>query len=157
LKALFKAYHRRASNYKFIKGLVHNLHKTGRQTLVQWYDFIQTILKSEENGGMRNIDIHNSPSEWYDITGKYLSAILPVILFVLWGHIAQVKAIPHFNMADKCYFHDINTLKRAFCEFQYCGSLEKCGRIFAEQKHSSWPQFVRYQSEGLPSVKFSAW
>ena len=33
-KALFKAYHCLAENFKFIKGLVHNLHKTGRRTLV---------------------------------------------------------------------------------------------------------------------------
>ena len=34
LKALFKAYHRLTENFKFIKELVHNLHKTGRRTLV---------------------------------------------------------------------------------------------------------------------------
>ena len=33
-KALFKAYDCLAENFKFIKGLVHNLHKTGRRTLV---------------------------------------------------------------------------------------------------------------------------
>ena len=33
-KALFKAYPRLAENFKFIKGLVHNLHKTGKHTLV---------------------------------------------------------------------------------------------------------------------------
>ena len=33
-KALFKAYQRLAENFKFIRGLVHNLHKTGRRTLV---------------------------------------------------------------------------------------------------------------------------
>ena len=33
-KALFKAYQRLAENFKFIKGLVHNLHKTGRCSLV---------------------------------------------------------------------------------------------------------------------------
>jgi len=58
-----------------------------------------------------------------------------------------MKAIPHFNMADNYYFCDINTLRGAFCKFQYCKSLEKCRRIFAEQKHSSWPHFARYQSE----------
>ena len=50
-----------ASHKIFIKGLVHNLHKTGRCTLVQWYCFIQTILKSEENVGMPNIEMRNSP------------------------------------------------------------------------------------------------
>ena len=33
-KALFKAYHRLAENFKFIKGLVHSIHKTGWRSLV---------------------------------------------------------------------------------------------------------------------------
>ncbi len=33
-KALFKAYHRLTENFKFIKGLVYNLQKTGRHTLI---------------------------------------------------------------------------------------------------------------------------
>ena len=39
-----------------------------------------------------NIEIRNSFSEWYDITEKYFSTILPVFLLVLWVHIAQMKA-----------------------------------------------------------------
>ena len=34
LKALFKAYHRLAYNFKFIKGSVHNLQKAVMRTLV---------------------------------------------------------------------------------------------------------------------------
>jgi len=45
-KGLLRAYPRLAWNFKFIKGSVHNLQKTGRHTLVQWYGFVQTILKS---------------------------------------------------------------------------------------------------------------
>ena len=130
---------RKLSLRPIIKGLVHNLHKTGRRTLVQ------TILKSEKNVGMSNIEMRNSPSELYYITEKYLFAILPVFLMVLWGPMAHMKAIPHFNMVDKCYFRDINTHRGACCTFQYCESVLKCGRIFEEQKNSSWPQFVRYQ------------
>jgi len=33
-KLSLRAYHRFPENFKFIKGLVHNLHKTGRGTLV---------------------------------------------------------------------------------------------------------------------------
>ena len=45
LKPLFKLYHWLTENFKFIKGLLHNLHKKCRRTLVLWYGFIQTILK----------------------------------------------------------------------------------------------------------------
>ena len=38
LKALFKAYHRLAENFKFIKGLVHNLHKQAGAPL--YYDMV---------------------------------------------------------------------------------------------------------------------
>ena len=62
-KGLFKAYPRLAENFKFIKGLVHNLQKTVMRTLVQGYDFIQTTFRSEVNVGMRNIDLRNNPSE----------------------------------------------------------------------------------------------
>ena len=50
--------------FKFIKGLVNNLQKTGIRTLVQWYGFIQAILKAGVNVGMSNIDMRNNPSEW---------------------------------------------------------------------------------------------
>ena len=53
------------------------------------------------------MEIRNSPSEWYDITEKYLSAILPVFLLVFWVHIAHMKAHPHSNMAYKYYFRDV--------------------------------------------------
>ena len=46
------------------------------RTVAQWYGFIQTLLKAGVNVGMHNIDLHNSPSEWVNITEKYLSAIL---------------------------------------------------------------------------------
>ena len=53
--------------------MLPNLQKTGRRTLVLWYGFIQTILKAEVNVGMRNIDMHNSPSDWDDITDNALT------------------------------------------------------------------------------------
>ena len=59
-KALFKAYHRLAEYFKFIKGLVHNLHKTGRRTLVL-YGFIQTILKAEVNVGCAILKFATAP------------------------------------------------------------------------------------------------
>ena len=37
-KAPFKAYHPLAEDFKFIKGLVHNLHKTGSGPL--YYDMV---------------------------------------------------------------------------------------------------------------------
>ena len=61
-------------------------------------------------------------TEGYDITEKYLSTILLVFLLVLWDHIAQMKAFPHSNMAEKYYFRDIILLRGACCEFQYCES-----------------------------------
>ena len=49
-----------------------------------WYGFIQTILKLQENRCFRNIEIRNNPSEWNNITERYLSTIFPVFLLVLW-------------------------------------------------------------------------
>ena len=86
------------------------------------YGFIRIILKSQENGCFRNIEIRNSPSEWYDIMEKYLSTILPGFLLVLWVHIGQMKVFPHSNMAERYYFRDIISLRGACCKFQYCES-----------------------------------
>jgi len=63
------------------------------------------------------LKIRNSLSEWYDIEETYLYAILPVFLLVLWVHIAHMKALPHTNMADKYYFRDIISLRRAVANF----------------------------------------
>ena len=60
-KALFKAYHRLPESLKFIKGLVHNLHKTGRRTLVLRYGFIQTTLKAEVNVGCAILKFATAP------------------------------------------------------------------------------------------------
>ena len=56
-----ESYHPLAENFKFIKGLVHNLHKTGRRTLVLWYGFIQTIFKAEENMGCAILKFATAP------------------------------------------------------------------------------------------------
>ena len=89
-----------AWNFNFIKRSVHSLQKTFRRTLVQWYRFIQTILKLQENGCFRNID---PLSDMISQKSTYLSTILPVFLLVLWVHIAQMKAFPHSNMAERYY------------------------------------------------------
>ena len=72
------------------------------RTLVQWYCFIQTILKTEVNVGMRNIEMRNSSSEWVEC-------------FI------QRKCLPHFWSARpqfQCYQSEIFTYNRPFSYVQ---------------------------------------
>ena len=91
--------------------------------------------------GMRNIKMATNPSKWVDITDIVLihhiercRQFFPVFLLALWVRIVCMKAIPHFNMADKYYIRDINSLIGAFCANQYYASLFKCVIIFAKNK-----------------------
>ena len=64
-KALFKAYHRLAENFKFFKGSVPNLQKNNQAhpCSVMWFYPDNTVLKLEVNVALRNTEMPNSPSE----------------------------------------------------------------------------------------------
>ena len=61
---------------------------------------IQTILKSQEYGCFRNIEICNSPSECYDSTETYLSTILRSFSWFYEFILRKLKAFSHSNMAE---------------------------------------------------------
>ena len=115
---------------KFIKGLVHNLQKTGRCTLFRWYCFIQTILKAEVNVGLSNIEICNSPTElvefFYAYTfwfGQALILMLSIWNFTdirpykrpkFWIHSLQIKVRTSFFVWQKffsCIFVEIRNIE----------------------------------------------
>ena len=117
--------------------------------------FYPDILKSQENGCFRNIEISNRLSEWYDITEKYLFTILPVFLLILWVHTyCANEGIFAFQYGRNVLFPWYHVTQRSLLQISILRILIKVRKNFCQTKKLFLTWICNFQ---LDSFKIKVW